>query len=262
MAKGRVPAQNLKRDPLMEQYVNTSSWVRERRNPIVKWLTIAAVALALAIIVWLMLSRRQSAAADSLAEAYRFQQAIVANPIPPNTTGYAFTTEDEKHRRSFEAFEKAAKDYPSINGEIGRYYAATHQIFFEPEKAEATLKDLSSKDSEVGAQARMALAQRYEATGKYDEAVGEFQKLKAKPFNIPVANIDYCIARTYEAQGKNKEAAEIYFTIASDKDIRSGPLGNLSVSRLTILAPEKIEKLPAAEPSNPLAGLSGGFPMR
>ena len=256
MAKGR--AQQLKSDPLMDQYVKTSGWVQENTRPITTYLTVAAVVIALGLIGWLIFSRRSANAAESLAEAFRVHDAIVANPIPPNTQGYAFTTQDEKHRKAYEAFTKAANDYSSYNGELGSYYAATHQLFFEPEKAEATLKQLAQKDSPVGLQARMALAGRYEAIGKFDEAIAEYNKLKDKPGDLSVPFIKFKIARSYEAAGKNKEAADLYFEIASDKDVRSTPLGNEAVTQLTGLDPERVEKLP--EPEKP-AGLGGGMPL-
>ncbi|MBL8188657.1 MAG: hypothetical protein JNK38_11650, partial [Acidobacteria bacterium] len=46
MAKGRVSAQELKRDPLMQQYVATTAWAKDNSRPILKWLTIAAVVIA------------------------------------------------------------------------------------------------------------------------------------------------------------------------------------------------------------------------
>lgn len=256
MAKGRVSAQELKRDPLMEQYVNTSIWVKDRSRTLLTWLTVAVVALALGLIGWMIMSRRASSAANSLAEAFRYHNAIVANPIPPGVIGLAFATDEEKHRKAFEAFEKAAREYPSYNGDMGRYFAATHQVFFEPEKATATFVELSQKDSEVGARARLALGQRYEAMGKLDEAIAEYQKLKTRPYTIPVQAIDFNIARVYESQGKNKEAADLYFSIAGNKDWRSSVLGNQSANRLAVLAPEKIEQLPPVESSNPFGGMN------
>lgn len=256
MAKGRVSAQELKRDPLMQQYISTSTWVRGRSKQITTWATAIAVVVAVAAAGWLLFSRRAGNAAESLAEAFRYHEAIVANPIPANRGGYAFTTEDEKHRKSFEAFQKAANDYPSYHGDLARFYAATHQLFFEPAKAEATLKELSQKDSDIGAQARLALAERYEVTGKFNEAVAEYQKLKASPFTVPAALIDLNLARTYEAMGKNKEAVDLYFSIAKDKDWRTTAIGTQAVTRLTILDPEKADQLPPAEAANPFAGLS------
>lgn len=264
MAKGRVSAQQLKRDPLMEQYVATSAWAKSNSRPILKYLTIAAVALAVVAIVWMIFSRRANNASEALAEAFRWNDAQVANPIPPNPIGYYATTEDEKHHKAYEAFTKAANSYSSYYGDLARYYAATHQLFFEPDKAEATLKELSQKDSAVGSQARLALAERYEATGKNEDALAEYQKLKAKPGNVALGQVDYNMARVYEAMGKTKEAVDLYFAVASNKDLRSTGLGNNSVSRLTVLAPEKVDQLPAAEPSNPFAGLGGlgGAPIQ
>jgi tetratricopeptide (TPR) repeat protein len=257
LAKGR--AQSLKSDPLMDQYVKTTGWVQERSKPLMTYLTVAAAVIALALIVWLIFSRRANNAAEALAEAFRVNDALVANPIPPNAQGYVFTTQDEKHRKAYEAFTKAANDYPSYNGDLGRYYAATHQLSFEPEKAEPTLKELTQKDSPIGAQARMALAGRYEVAGKYDEAIAEYNKLKEKPGDVSVALIKLKIARTYEAAGKNKEAADLLFEIASDKDVRTTPVGNEAVTRLSVLDPERVEKLPAVDNKAGLGGTLGGF---
>lgn len=264
MAKGRVSAQQLKRDPLMEQYVATSVWAKSNSRPILKWLTIAAVVIAVAAIVWMIFSRRSNNAAEVLAEGFRWNEAQVANPIPPNPVGYYATSEDEKHRKAYEAFTKAANGYSSYYGDLARYYAATHQLFFEPEKAEATLKELAQKDSDVGSQARLALAQRYEATGKNEESLAEYQKLKAKPGNVALGQIDYNMGRVYEAMGKTKEAVDLYFAVASNKELRSIGLGTNAVSRLTVLAPEKVDQLPPPEPTSPFAGLGGmggGAPM-
>ncbi|MCG3161592.1 MAG: hypothetical protein JMDDDDMK_02781 [Acidobacteria bacterium] len=237
----------------MEQYVATSAWVKDRSRPIVKWLTVAAVALAVGGIIWMFMSRRAANASESMARAMDAHEAMVANPIPPNLSPgqVAFTSEDEKHRKAYEAFTKAANEYPSYNGDLARYFAATHQLHFEADKAEATLKELSQKDSDVGAQARLALAERYEAVGKNDDAIAEYQKLKNKPGPIPPALIDVSMARVYEAMGKTKEAADLYFAVANNKDLRSTGLGATAVTRLTVIAPEKVEQLPPPESTTP-----------
>jgi tetratricopeptide (TPR) repeat protein len=257
LAKKRIAAQTLKRDPLMQQYVNTTSWVKGHSNPILTWLAVAAGVISLALIVWFFFSNRADNAAEAMATGFRYHNAIVQNPLPATRSPgqEAVTTEDEKHRKAYEAFQKAASDYPSYNGEIGRFLAATHQLYFEPEKAEATLKELSQNDSETGARARLALAQRYEATGKYDEAIAEYQKLKSKPYNIPLALIDINTAKIFEMQGKNKEAVDLYFGVASNKDWRSSELGSMATDRLTELAPDKVDQLPPPEPGGPFGGL-------
>lgn len=263
MAKGRLSAQELKRDPLMEQYVKTHGWVRERSRPLLTWLTIAAAVMALVLIIWLIFSRRAANAAEAMARGYCWHEAVVANPVPPGASGCVATTEEEKHRKAYEAFAQAARDY-SVNRDLGRYLAAIHQLHFEPPQAEATLQEVGQQDSNVGAQARLALAQYYESAGKYDQAIAEYQKLKAKPGPLPPALIDFNLARTYEAMGKTAEAADTYFSIANNKDLRSTSLGMSAVTRLTVLAPEKADQLPPPESSNPMAGLGGmggGMPI-
>ena len=248
MAKGRASAQSLKRDPLMAQYLATSAWVKERSRPIVKWSVIAAGLVALGALGWWFFLSREKNAAESMARAMATHRAIVQNPLPNPIPGQvAFTTEDEKHRAAYQAFTQAANDYPSYNGDTARYFAAVHQLHFEADKAEATLKELA----DVGAQARMALAQRYEAVGKNDDAIAEYQKLKAAPGQTPPALIDLSMARVYETMGKTKEAVELYFAIANNKDLRSSNVGEAAVDRLAAIAPEKVDQLPPPEPTGP-----------
>jgi len=123
----------------MDQYMNASTWAKDRSRSIVTGLTVAAVVVAVVLIGWLLYSRRTTNAAESLASAMAVHDAIVANPLPalpPGSVG--FTTGEEKHRRAFEALEKAAAEYPSYNGDLAHYLAAVHQLNFDAAKAEAT----------------------------------------------------------------------------------------------------------------------------
>jgi hypothetical protein len=245
----------------MEQYLATSAWVRTRSRPIVKWSIIAAGAIALVALVWWFFSNRANNAAELMARAIAVRQARVQNPLPNLATGeVAFTTEDEKHRAAYQAFTQAATEYPSYNGDTARYFAAVHQLHFEADKAEATLKEIAQKDSDTGSQARMALAQRYEAAGKNDDAIAEYQKLKTRPGPVPSALIDLSMARVYEAMGKTKEAVDLYFAIASNKDLRGDEIGEAAADRLAALAPEKVDQLPPPEPTGPRFP-GGGMPF-
>jgi tetratricopeptide (TPR) repeat protein len=244
LAKGKITAQQLKHDPLMDKYIASSGWVKERSRPLLKGLiAIAAIGVA-ALVFYLISSQRERAAAEALAAAFRVDQAIVADPVPPNEI--AFPTQDAKHRAASDAFEKAARDYPSYYGEMARYYAATHQLNFDAPKAEATLQELAQKNSSVGAQARLALAERYEATGRFNEALAEYQKLKTQPGDISPSLVDFSTARTYEAMGKTKEAVDLYFSVASEGQ---SSLGTISITRMAVLDPARIEQLPNQEKS-------------
>ena len=255
MAKGRISPGELKRDPLMTQYINTTKLLKSNSQSLVKWATIGAIVLAVVLIGWLFFSRRSVNAGEAMAEAFLYHNATVADPIPANVKGYAFTTQDEKDRKSYDAFTKAANDYPSYNGEIGRLYAATHQLNFDPEKAEVTIREMAQKDSEIGAQAKLLLAGRLNSSGKFDEAIAEFNKLKTKPYSIPTQLLDANIAEIYEAQGKVQQAVDIYFGIAKDEIWRSTPIGIKAANRLSVLSPEKYDQVPDAKSASPLAGL-------
>lgn len=252
MTKGRITAKELKHDPLMDQYLTTRSWIQARSRPLLLGLTVAAVIGAAILIFWLVTSRRERGAAESLSEAFKVAEAIVANPVPPNTPGYAFTSEDEKNRKAFEAFDKAARDYPSVHGDLARFSGAMFQIKFDAQKAEVTLKELAAKNSAISPQAKLALAERYEASGRLDEAIAAYNELKTKPGDISPLLINFSIARVYEAQGKNKEAADMYFSVA--KDSKSVGIGTVALTRLSTLDPSRLTELPPPEPSSPLAG--------
>jgi tetratricopeptide (TPR) repeat protein len=248
LAKGRVSSQQLRHDPLMDQYMKSSGWVKERSRPLATVIVIVAAVIAVGLLVRWVINHRAASAGESLAEAYKVNDAIVANPLPPSRNNdYAFTTEEEKHHKAYEAFEKAARDYSSYNGDLGRYLAATHQLYFDAPKAEATLKELSTRDSMTGGQARLALAQRYEATGRYPEALEEYQKLKAAPRDVPAELIELNIAETLEEMGKKQEASDAYFALIS-KD-RNSPVATVALTRLTTFDPARAEKLPPIAPA-------------
>lgn len=181
MAKGRLDAKELKRDPLMEQYITTSSWIKSRTRPILTGLTIVAVIVVAVLLFFMISSRRSQAAADSLGEAFKVADAVVANPVPAVVNGYAFTSEEEKARKAYEAFNKTAHDYPSYYGDIAKFHAATFQLKFDAPAAEATLRELAQKNAEISAQAKLALAQRYEASGRVDESLTVYQDVLKTP---------------------------------------------------------------------------------
>lgn len=223
---------------------------------------IAAGAIALIALIWWFFSSRAKNAAELMARAMTVRQARVQNPLPSLAPGeVAYTTEDEKHRAAYQAFTQAANEYPSYNGDTARYFAAIHRLHFEADKAEATLKEIAQEDSDTGAQARMALAQRYEAVGKNDDAIAEYQKLKAKPGPIPPALIDLSMARVYEVMGKTKEAVDLYFAIAGNEDLRSAEVGETAVNRLAAIAPEKVDQLPPPKPTSPGFPGAGAMPF-
>jgi predicted Zn-dependent protease len=255
LAKGHITSQQLKHDPLMEKYVETSTWVKGRSKPILTGLIALAVLLAAFFGIRAFVNARAERAAEALAEAFRIDQAPVANPLPANVSP-AFKSDEEKNKAAYEAFTKVANEHSSYYGDLARYLAAVKQLNFDAGKAEATLRELAGKNSDVSAQARLALAERYEATGRVKEALDELQKLKAAPGDVAPAVVDLSLAEAYEASGDNQKAADLYFDLASQFQGKQSAIGSRALTRLAILAPERVEKLPEPGKNDPSRQLS------
>lgn len=244
MAREHTSPQQLKHDPLMDQYIKTSAWVKPRTRQILMALG-AVVILALLFFAYQWYSNRAvEKAGNAFFDALKIDGATVSDPLPPPQPGfYAFKTEDEKTRAAIAAFEKVARDFPQY-AEVAGYYAAVRQLKIDPAKGEESLKRLAEKSSSTSGQARLTLAERYEMTGKYNEAIAEYQKLKATPGEVPPDLIDFNLARTYQAMGKTQEAADLYFNVASHNREKPTAVNTEALSKLTLIDPARVEKLP------------------
>lgn len=243
MAKGQISTQQLKHDPLMDRYLETSSWIKKNSRTVLYGLIGAAIILAAIFGIRAYMNSRAEKSANALAEAFRVDQAPIANPKPAGVD-LAFISKDERDKASFEAFSKVAREYPSQYGDLATYMAAVRQLSFDATKAEATLRDLSNKNSAVSAQARFALAERYEATGRAKEAIDELQKLKANPGDVAATIIDLTLAEAYEAVGDKQKATDIYFNLASQLQGKQSAIGSRALTRLAVLDPARVEQLP------------------
>lgn len=233
----------------MDKYVKTSEWVKPRTKPILIALgAIAAILVLFFAYQWFSQSRTEKAG-NAMGEAYKIDGALVGDPLPPAPPGgYAFKTDEEKNRKAVEAFEKVARDFPSQYGDVATYYAALRRLELDGgAKGEEELKALADKNTSISSQARLTLAQRYQATGKNDAALAEYQKLKASPGLVAPSLIDFGIAQVYEATGKTKEASDIYFNLASQNRDKPGAVNTRSINQLSIIDPARVEKLPEPE---------------
>jgi tetratricopeptide (TPR) repeat protein len=246
LAREHISTEQLKHDPLMDQYMKTSAWVRPRMKPILIAVAVVVAALALVFFVQWYSKRSTEKAGNAFLEALKTDAAVVSDPLPAALPAgqKAFKTEEEKNRAAVEAFEKLARDYPSQYGEVGSYYAAVRQLKVDAAKGEDALKRLADKNSLVSGQARLTLAQRYEMAGKHNEAVAEYQKLKAAPGDVPLDFIEFCLGRTYEAMGKTQEAGDLYFNVASHNREKPTAINTEALTKLTLLDPARVEKLP------------------
>ena len=246
MAREHISPQQLKHDPLMDQYVKTSAWVKPRLKTILMAGAAVVAVIALVFFYQWYAKRSTEKAGNAFLEALKTDAAVVSDPLPPSLPvgQKAFKTDDEKNRAAVAAFEQLARDYPSQYGEIGSYYAAVRQLKVDAAKGEEALKRLADRNSLVSGQARLTLAERYEAAGKNSEAVAEYLKLKATPGDVPPDLIEFCLARTYETTGKTQEAADLFFNVASHNREKPTAVNTEALTKLTLLDPARVDKLP------------------
>ena len=91
----------------------------------------------------------------------------------------------------------------------------------------------------------------------FARAVGEYGSVIFIAGNLPFKTeispllIDFDIARTYEAMGKTKEAADLYFSVANQSP--ESALGTESTTRLTALDPARAEQVQVQAKKSPFA---------
>lgn len=244
MSREHVSPQQLKHDPLMDQYLKTSAWVKPRTRQLLMAVG-ALVVVGLLFLGYQWYSKRTAEkSGNAFLDALKVDGATVSDPLPPPQPGfYAFKTEDEKTRAAVAAFEKVARDYPQY-AEVASYYAAVRMLKVDAPKGEEALKRLADKNSTVSGSARLALGERYEMTGKNNEAVAEYLKLKAATSDVPPDLVEFNLARAYEAVGKTQEASDLYFNVASHNREKPTAVNTEALNKLTVLDPARIEKLP------------------
>ena len=248
MAREQATTKPVVNDPLMDQYTKASDWVKPRTKTIITALVAVAALLVLFFIYQAFSKSRVEKAGNAFNEAQKIDNAPVGDPLPQVEAGQpAFKNETEKNAKAIEAYEKVSRDYSSMYGDIAGFYAAVRQLSVDGAKGEAALKVLADKNSSVSTQARLALAERYEATGKLDDALATYTKLKANPGEVSPSLIEFNTARIYEAQGKKAEATEIYFKLASENRDKPTSVNTKALSQLSLLDPARVDKLPEVE---------------
>jgi hypothetical protein len=176
---------------------------------------------------------------------------------PGDSTTSKFSSEVERAQRSVEEFQKVAAKYGEPYRSEARYLAATNLLVVDRSKGIADLAELSrSNNAEVAALSRFAVAQAYEADGKYEEAAQVYRELAGSGSQVVTSETaNLRLALVYSKQGKKKEASDLLFSIveASRKAKGSDQLplppsaaAGEAAEELQKLDPERYEQLPAS----------------
>jgi len=213
---------------------------------------LAAVAvLATLLGIFYAWNRRSDAAAQTaLGKAIETSQARVSDsPAPAGFVGKIYKTDRERSEAAITEFQAVADKYGNPAKEKARYFIAVNRLKLDRAAAIPELEELSKSNGEIGTLSKFALAQAKTDDNKLDEAAAIYQELAALSNPILAKDtINFELAKIYEKQGKNPEAADLYFNIAKAaseaKDLDGKPV---PMSQTAREAKEKLEKLNPAK---------------
>lgn len=202
--------------------------------------------------------RQANLAQAALGDAIETSQALVTD-IPPTAgdTRKTFKTEKERSEATIKEFEAVVNKYGGEFGDKAKYFIAVSRLKLNNEAGIKELQALTGNSGEIGKMSKFALAQAYTDGGKLDEAAKLYQELAALDNPTIAKNtINLALAKIYESQNKNKEAADIYFNIAKSaseaKDLDNKPLpfsqtANQAKEKLQELDPERAKEIKEPE---------------
>ena len=174
--------QQIKQDELRSGYEHASVWAGEHKDEVRTTAIVVAVVLLAAIGFGSYRSHQQSAAQRAFDEALTIYHAPVAGQHDATgATGTVYATQAERDQKAAAAFGEVAKKFgSSATGRRARYYAALANVQIgKTAEAEAELKDLASKgdDPLIRDLSRLALADMYRGSGRFDQAVEGYQRV-------------------------------------------------------------------------------------
>jgi TolA-binding protein len=225
----RAHRRELKHDKFVEQVGQSVEYAAEHKSQV---LTIGAAVLGVLVLglIWYFYSNSQAAARQqALREAMRIQEA----QIGPGGSEYvvSFPTQAEKDAAVVKAFTEMSNKYSgSDEGAIAQYFlgvaAADQGKLAEAEKHFKAAVD--SADDVYASQAKLSLAQVYEATGRVSEAEKLLRSMISDPtILVSKEQATVALARTI-AKTNPAEARKLLEPLRQER----GPVSRAALSAL------------------------------
>ncbi len=210
----------LKEDRFAETAKEAATWASGHRRPVV-WVIGLVVVAALAsagIIYWL--GRQTEQANIELGAAMRtLSEPLRPAGTPPGEGDAGFTTVAERAKAAGKQFQAVADKYGYLKaGKIARYMqgAATMHAG-DNAAAEQQLKAVAeSRDKDISALAKMALASLYRSTNRLADAARMYKDVEDHPSGtVSKSQAQLEMAAMYESADP-QQAASIYQQIQKD----------------------------------------------
>lgn len=231
---------------------------------------LAAIAvLALLIGIFFAWNRRSERAAQTaLGKAIETSQAQVsASPAPAGSTEKIFKTDRERSEAAIAEFQQVVDKFGGAVEEKAKYFIAVNRLKIDRAAGIAELEPLSKQTGEIGTLSKFALAQAKAGDGKFDEAAALYTELINLPDPILAKDtLNFELAQIYQKQGKQNEAADIYYAIAKtaseakgadDKPLPMSPTAREAKDKLEEINPERAKEIVEPAPESPFGGMMG-----
>ena len=222
-----------------DQFVDTTQqgleWAKENRRSVIVTSAILLAVIVIAVAGALVYNSRANDASVAFGSAMQEYQTPLAAPgqvVPPGVKTYASVAERAKAANGL--FTAVADKYGMTpDGKNSRYFAGlTYMEEGQNGQAEATLKKVADGwNRDLGALAKLSLAQLYRQTGRDPQAVELYNQLTAKPTStVPAGLAQLQLADLYQVEGKPEQARKIYAQL-KDKDAK-GAAGQIAAQKL------------------------------
>ena len=225
--------QQLKQDKFAETATETISWAVEHQ----KTLTSAAIVAGVAVLIlaggWIYYNQRDQAASVDLGAAMRVYGAPLRPANAPKPDYPSFTSTKERAEAARAAFERVQNKYPHTRAAgFARYFAGvTANDMGDTTSAERVLRQVAgSRDAELSALGKLALASIYRGQNRDAEAIKLYQELIAHPaVTVPKTTAQLELAALYQ-QKQPEEATKLYQQI--QKENPASPAAQAAAGKL------------------------------
>ena len=227
--------QALKHDQLIDTTTHGLEWAGANRRSIIVSSAILLAVILVGVLGGVLYNSRSNQASVAFGAAMQAYQTPIAEPgqaVPPGVKTFASAAERAKAANAL--FMAVADKYSMTpDGKVARYFGGlTYMEDGENASAESTLKQVADGwNHDLGALAKLSLAQLYRQTGRDSQAIDLYNELTAKSATtVPSGLAQLQLAELYESQNKPDLAKKIYAQL-KDKDAK-GAAGMLAAQKL------------------------------
>jgi len=216
----------------------TAHWTVEHRSTVIISTVVVVVALALGVGGWYYLSSQDEKASFKLSQAVRTMETPLrpaGTPAQPDIP--SFTSAKERTEAAKKQFQEIVNNYPHTRtSDMAHYFlGVTASELSDNATAEQNFKEVSSsRNKDLSAIAKFALASLYGQTKRTKEAVTIYQDLISKPTaSVSKVTAQLQLAELYQDSNQPTEAKRIYEQVK--KDNPTNEAGQMATQKLAEL---------------------------